>query len=454
MSIPHPTESAGFWLNVAGGGLLTGETSVAGSKNAFHKLLAGCILVPGKHELRNVPNSQDAAALMRIAETLEASVSFDLPARTMRIDSRRVVSRVVPASQSSKSTGSFLMAGALLGRFRRASVGPPGGDQIGERPVDRHIDAFEQLGASARRRGLEFEIEADKLRGGSVTFEGDTVNGTANAILASLGASNSTTISGASIDPDVIALVRFLRAAGAHVDVSGNTIQVSPISGEPRDVVFDVPSDRNDAATLLVAGALCGSELVIVGAPLDEVTALLKVLREMGAVAEVSGDRIRIGKIERGGKAVRLVSGPYPGFPTDWGPLIQVLMTQVSGESVFIEGIHSARFSHVRELQVLGARARLSTLSDAEASAARVDENRQQKLVIHGPTKLVGSAVEADNLRAAAALMLAGLVATGDTMLRGADHLLRGYDDLVARLKACGAQIDTHGSDPVQPRPG
>lgn len=414
-------------LAITGGIALGGSVRVAGSKNAFHKLLAGCIAVPGVHHLLRPPTAGDADALLAMVELLGARVQRG-PGELL-VDTRNLTSASLDATVSEQSTGSFLFAGALLTRFGEADIGPPGGDRLGPRPVDRHLAAFRELGVQTGRHGQQYVMSATQLHGARIHFERDTVNGTTNAVLAAVGALGETVIEHASIDPDVQSLVAFLDQAGVPVATdlaSGSVSVVGPFHGEA-NTHFTVPPDRNDAATLAIAAMLTHGQLELDGITTSALEPLASDLRQTGLVIDdqPGGSMIVQGARWQTGTPLHIRSGPYPGFLTDWGPLVQVVMTQLRGISSFDERVFVSRFDHLSELERMGAQIRVS------GSVAHIG----------GPMRLRGACVAGQNLRGAAALLLAGLIAEGRTTLRGAEHLYRGYDDLIGRLQTLGAQI-------------
>jgi UDP-N-acetylglucosamine 1-carboxyvinyltransferase len=439
--------TSGIWrpdqIRIHGHARLAGAVTIAPSKNAFHKLIAACVAIPAIHRLDRVPLSDDARSLITMTESLGAIVELDTKHETLTLDSTQVSPEPLEQELTLQSTGSFLFAGALLGRFGLAEIGPPGGDQIGARPVDRHLDAFSQLGATVEPTGARYHVSGPLL-GGSVRFARDTVNGTANAILAAVGARGRTVIEHASVDPDVLALVDFLRSAGATVDATLHgrvTVDGSPdFAATTR---YEVPPDRNDAATFAIAGALCGGRVELRRIGPTPLLPLLNALEEAGVVIESTADHIVVrGDIWAGGPPLHIVSGPHPGFLTDWGPLTQVLMTRLSGVSSFHETVHSARFSHVAQLAKMGAVVGVDDAPPEAADYGFPDQSRDGEIVhIGGPTPLHGALVVGDNLRATAALLLAGLIADGETFLDGSEHLARGYVRLVERLRELGADL-------------
>lgn len=438
-----PSSQQSSQITIAGDAHLSGVVPVAGSKNAFHKLIAACIALPAVHHLRGVPQTEDARSLVAITKALGAEVTLDTYRSVLTLDSTRVHPEPLASSLTRHSTGSFLFAGALLGRFGLAEVGAPGGDEIGSRPVDRHLDAFQSLGATIEQERSGYRLFAEPLTGGLIRFERDTVNGTANAILAAVGAQGSTTIEGASIDPDVLTLIDFLRRAGVSIETtSPGSLHIVGRETTVPATSYAVPPDRNDAATLAIAGALCGGEVEIVGIGREPIGPLIAALELAGVPIDSTTSSLVVhGNAWHGGGALQLTSGPYPDFLTDWGPLVQVFMTRLSGRSTFHETVYSARFSHVAELAHMGA---VVSLDDTRSTAAYGFTEASpggQVVQIEGPTRLHGTAVTGDNLRASAALLIAGLIADGHTTLRGSEHLVRGYDNLIKRIRDLGADI-------------
>jgi UDP-N-acetylglucosamine 1-carboxyvinyltransferase len=392
------------------------------------------VVVPGIHELRNVPITGDAGALLSMI-TMLGGTSKRHQDRVV-IDTRGINSKPLAANVTEQSTGSFLFAGALLARFRHADLGPPGGDRLGPRPVDRHLSAFEDLGVSVSQQDREYALSAPQLHPAAIQFDHDTVNGTVNATLAALGARGTTTIDGASIDPDVLSLMGFLQEAGAQVDadVARSRITVQGPYDGMCDTRFAVPADRNDAATLIIAAALCRSTITLRGITTAELSPLLHVLGTIGLrVSDTAHGSITVrGEEWRNRRPLHVESGPYPGFLTDWGPLIQVLMTQLHGVSTFTERIFTARFRHLDEIHKMGAEVHRDSATALTA-------------YISGPTRLHGATVVGQDVRGTAALLLAAMIADGETVLHGVEHLDRGYDDLTGRLQNLGAAIERAG---------
>jgi UDP-N-acetylglucosamine 1-carboxyvinyltransferase len=437
-------------LTVAGGRTLSGRIRIQGSKNAVHKLLAASIVFPGIHLLQNFPRIKDAFGLLDILEFVGARVSFVEP-HTVQIDTRYVEPRAILGELASQSTGTFLFAGALLTRFGEAQVAHPGGDSIGARPVDRHLRAFEALGARTDVEGGLYSVRAVRLRGGDVSFEKQTVNGTANALLAASRAEGITRIHNASRDPDVDNLINFLMSAGARIDATngGRSLSIEGVREGADRTETAVAPDRNDAATFMIAGALCGGEVVLERVRVSQLGPLVQALRRVGITCDTrrrtdGDDDCAVRASELVGPGLTIVSRPYPGFASDWGPMIQVLMTQVPGRSVFHETVFSARFQHVGELRRLGADIHVRRATDQSRKSYDFDERTSSGEIaeIGGPTVLGGGTVRAANVRSGAALALAALVSAGSVEIENVRYLVHGYERFVERLRGLGASVD------------
>jgi len=441
-------------LIIEGGRSLRGEVRIQGAKNAAQKILPATVVFPGEYVIRNIPGIQDSADLIEILRFLRAEVEF-LDDHTARVNTENVVPREIPPDVTAKSTGSFLFAGALLSRFGGVKIWHPGGDRIGRRRVTWHLDAFRRLGASVIEEQDYYEVHATSLTGSTIRFTRRTVNGTVNAILASVRADGVTILENVPLDPEIDNFIEFMQGAGARMGrVKDGQIQVEGVSSGTGKAEIDVIPDRNDAATFVIAGALGSGPVMLRGIYEEHLLPLLAALSTAGVRFETQSDGVRQSlTVQCDGflpPGLHIISRPYPGFSTDWGPMTQVLMTQVPGISTFHETIFSQRFAHVEYLIKMGA--------DIEYFNPEVDDSIYNfvrdptaglfhAVRIKGPTKLHGTVVDASDVRAGAALVLASLIADGTTEVTSVHQIDRGYEAFAERLKQLGASIERVRND-------
>jgi UDP-N-acetylglucosamine 1-carboxyvinyltransferase len=409
-------------LVIEGGTPLSGTVRVSPAKNAVLPLMAAALLAPGVSRLRQVPRLADVRTLGRLLEHLGARVEAE--GGGLRLDATEVDGREAPYELVKTMRASVLVLGPLVGRFGRARVSLPGGCAIGARPINLHLKGLEALGARVRLEHGYVEVEADRLVGGRVVLDLPTVTGTENLAMAACLARGTTVIENAAREPEVLDLLECLGKMGARIRGAGSNLleiegveELSPFDHQP------IP-DRIEAGTLLVAAALCGGEVAVEGARAAHLDALLAKLREAGADVEASSGGIGV----RGrppARSVDMRTSPYPGFPTDMQAQFMALMARGRGLSVIAEKVFENRFMHVSELNRMGADI------TAEGSSA----------VVRGVRRLSGARVMATDLRASAALVLAGLVAEGTTVVSRVYHLDRGYEALETKLSGLGARI-------------
>jgi UDP-N-acetylglucosamine 1-carboxyvinyltransferase len=412
---------------VSGGTPLRGEVRIAGAKNAVLKLMAAAALTEEPVILRNVPRISDVAILREVM----SDIGFDV--RRSNGDSLEIEAvdarwLFVPLEAAAKMRASFMLLGPLLGRFGRVIIPNPGGDRIGRRPVDLHVAAMEQLGATvAYRNGYYFaEAPADGLRGGRITFPDVTVMGTENAMLAASLARGATVIENAAAEPEVDDLLEMMRGMGARIErTAPRRIEVE---GVPRlhGVEHSVIGDRLEAETFAIAAAVTGGDVTLTGVDPQHLTAFLDVLERIGVPFETGEGQLRVrGSTERY-RPVDIETRPYPGFATDFQAPLAVLMTQADGESTIHETIYEDRLDYTRELCKMGAVIEV------------LDERRARIL---GPASLRGADVDIADLRAGATLILAALAAEGTSTITGVEHVDRGYEHIEGKLVALGARI-------------
>jgi UDP-N-acetylglucosamine 1-carboxyvinyltransferase len=425
---PQPVQREAF--RVTGGAKLEGTIQVAGAKNAALKLLAAATLTGERCRFSNVPEIEDVRVM---AETLrDLGVVVDHPeANVYEVAAGDVDWLFVPLEAAAKMRASFMLLGPLLARFGEVIISNPGGDRIGRRPVDLHVDAMRAMGASIDYRyGYYYAKAPGRLRGSDVTFPFVSVMGTENAMLAATLAEGHTTIRPAAREPEIDDLIAFLRKMGAEVDrTAPDTIEVNG-KKRLRGADHSVVPDRIEAGTFAVAAAMTGGHVTLERARCDHLAALVEVLGRMGIDVDCGTDRLTVDATTVGPgafSAVDIETGPYPGLATDLQPPTAVLLTQAAGRSTVHETIFEDRLEWMTELRRMGA---------------QVDLPDAHHAVIQGPAKLVGADVEISDLRAGASLILAALAASGTSTIHGGHHVRRGYENIERKFLDLGARIE------------
>jgi UDP-N-acetylglucosamine 1-carboxyvinyltransferase len=425
--IPEPVTREVF--RIEGGVALNGEVPISGSKNAALKMLAAATLTGERCRFTNVPEIEDVRVM---AETLrDLGVVVDHPApNTYEVASGDVEWLFVPLEAAAKMRASFMLLGPLLSRFGRVIISNPGGDRIGRRPVDLHVEAMRTLGATIEyRNGYYFATAPGRLRGTEVRFPFVSVMGTENAMLAATLADGHTVIRPAAREPEVDDLIVFLQKMGADVERTyPDTIEVRG-RRRLRGAEHQVIPDRIEAGTFAVAGAVTGGQVTLTGAPCDHMTAFLEAIERAGVAARCEGDRIFIdgrGLADGAFRAIAIETAPYPGLATDVQPPTSVLLTQAQGISTVHEAIFEDRLEWLTELNRMGA---------------QIDLVDNHHATIHGRTPLRGADVEIGDLRAGASLILAALAAEGESTIHGAHHVERGYENIERKFADLGARI-------------
>ncbi|MBQ6254983.1 MAG: UDP-N-acetylglucosamine 1-carboxyvinyltransferase [Clostridia bacterium] len=423
-----------YKLLITGGIPLTGETYVSGGKNTSVAVIPAALLSDEPCTIENLPDIEDVRVLTDILRLLGAQVDYQPAARRMIVDPRTLSSCKVSYRQSQRMRASYYLLGALLGRCGEAEVGYPGGCSIGARPVDQHLKAFRAMGAEVEERGAKITAKG-KMRGAQVFFDRITVGGTINAMLAAAKAEGSTILYNAAREPHVVDLANFLNSMGCRVRGAGtDTIR---IVGAKRlhGSVYTVIPDQIETGTLMIAAAATRGDVVIRGCIPAHMDALTAKLLEMGVSVGDMDDAIRV-RTARGHRAVNIKTQEYPGFPTDLQQPMSALLTRANGDSVVIETIFEARFKHLMEMQRMGAHVRIL----------------EQTALIEGVPELYGAPVTATDLRAGAALVVAGLMANGTTEIYEPGYIERGYEHIEEKLRALGANIRREPLDPMEMR--
>ena len=409
-------------LKINGQQELTGEIKISGAKNSVVALIPAAILSDEEVTLYNVPNISDTNALIDIIELLNGKVEYKN--ETMKIDTHNIENKVVPENLSKKLRASYYFMGALLAKFHYAEIYFPGGCNIGSRPIDFHINGFKKLGAEVTIEGNKYIFKADKLKGARIYLDFASVGATINIMLAAVKAEGTTYMSNAAKEPEIVNIASLLNNMGAKITGAGTSeIKIEGVDKLGKGVI-DVIPDRIEAGTYTIIGALLGKNLKISGIIEDHIDALLSKLKEMGVPIEVDNNNLIISRPEKY-KPINVKTLVFPGFATDLGQPMSVLLTQADGMSIFEETIYENRMGHIKYLQKMGANIRVN----------------DRTAIIVGKTPLKGEEVIATDLRAGAAMVIAGLIAEGTTIISEIDHILRGYENIVEKLSGVGAKI-------------
>jgi len=410
-------------LKIRGGARLEGEVAVAGAKNAALPILAAALLTADELVLENVPQLADITTMGRLLSGMGARLKRD--GSRVAVSADAITAIEAPYELVKTMRASILVLGPLLARFGQADVSLPGGCAIGARPVDQHIKGLRALGARIEIEHGYIVAEAPRLRGAHIVTDMVTVTGTENLMMAACLAAGETVIENAAREPEVVDLARCLNAMGARVRGAGTDRIVVDGVERLHGATHRVLPDRIETGTFLVAAAACGGDVRLTGAAPETLDAVLDKLRETGAQVHAGADWIRITASGRP-RPVSLRTAPYPAFPTDMQAQVMALDCTALGVGRITETIFENRFMHVLELQRLGAQI------DIEGNTA----------IVRGVPQLSGATVMATDLRASASLVIAGLVADGETVIDRIYHLDRGYDRMENRLAALGARIE------------
>jgi UDP-N-acetylglucosamine 1-carboxyvinyltransferase len=415
---------AGERYIVEGGRPLSGQVRVSGNKNFADYAMCATLLSADDCILENVPAIEDVSHMTAILRRLGAEVE-DLGSGRLRINGAKVQALDAPSELVINLRASFLVMGAMLTRFGRAACCPPGGDVIGQRPLDIHLAGFRALGAEVYRRGDQFVAEGERLRGAKVVLDYPSVMGTLNVLLAATMAKGVTTIINAAMEPEVVALTEMLNRMGAKIrGAGGHTLEIEGVT-ELRGTTQRILPDRVEAGTYALAVAATRGEAEILEAIPDHLDALIWKLHEAGVrVRPVEGGLVVTGMDSY--RAVTAQAVPYPGLATDLHPQLAAFLTQAKGVSVIHERVYDNRLLYISELRKMGA--------DVVTAG--------QTAIVSGPTHLYGTPVRCMDVRAGAALVVAALTAEGPTEINDIYHLDRGYEALEDKLRSLGASIE------------
>jgi UDP-N-acetylglucosamine 1-carboxyvinyltransferase len=409
---------------ISGGEPLNGEVQISGAKNAVLPILAATLLADGPMEISNVPHLHDVTTTMELLGRMGVQLTVDEKMR-ITVDPTTITSHIAPYDLVKTMRASILVLGPLVARFGAAEVSLPGGCAIGSRPVDQHIRGLRALGADITVENGYIVAKAKRLRGARIVMDMVTVTGTENIMMAAALASGTTVIENAAQEPEVLDLANCLNAMGAKVSGAGSATLV--IEGVERlhGCSYEVLPDRIETGTFLVAGAITRGRVMAKRARPDTLDAVLVKLEESGAHINTGPDWIEVDMRGNRPKAVNLTTAPYPAFPTDMQAQFIALNSAAEGVGIVTETVFENRFMHIQELQRLGA-------------DIRVEGNTA---ISRGVTTMSGAPMMATDLRASASLVLAGLVASGETTVDRIYHIDRGYENIEEKLSGLGAKI-------------
>ena len=409
---------------INGGHPLKGEVTISGAKNSVVALIPATILADDIVTLDGVPDISDVASLIEIMTIMGAKI--ERKEDSLVIDPRGVKNMPMPFGKINSLRASYYFYGSLLGRYGQATVGLPGGCDLGPRPIDLHLKAFEAMGAAMTMDGSSMKLETDgkPLQGSNIYMDTVSVGATINTILAAVKAEGRTVIENAAREPEIIDVVTLLNNMGAHIRGAGTDIII--IDGVPQlhGTRHQVIPDRIEAGTYIALAAAIGEGIQINNVLYEHLESYIAKLEEMGVRMTISEDSIFVEK-QTGLKAIQIKTSPYPGFATDLQQPITPLLLTAVGRGRIVDTIYEKRVNHVPELAKMGAT--ISTLND--------------HIIYEGPNQLTGSSVKATDLRAGAALVIAGLMASGTTEITNVEYILRGYSDIIHKLTQLGADI-------------
>ncbi|VYT73502.1 UDP-N-acetylglucosamine 1-carboxyvinyltransferase 2 [Streptococcus parasanguinis] len=409
---------------INGGRPLKGEVTISGAKNSVVALIPATILADDIVTLDGVPDISDVASLIEIMTIMGAKI--ERKEDSLIIDPRGVKDMPMPFGKINSLRASYYFYGSLLGRYGQATVGLPGGCDLGPRPIDLHLKAFEAMGAAMTMDGSSMKLATDgkPLQGANIYMDTVSVGATINTILAAVKAKGRTVIENAAREPEIIDVVTLLNNMGAHIRGAGTDIII--IDGVPHlhGTRHQVIPDRIEAGTYIALAAAIGEGIQINNVLYEHLESYIAKLEEMGVRMTISEDSIFVEK-QTGLKAIQIKTSPYPGFATDLQQPITPLLLTAAGRGRIVDTIYEKRVNHVPELAKMGAT--ILTLND--------------HIIYEGPNQLTGSSVKATDLRAGAALVIAGLMASGTTEITNVEYILRGYSDIIHKLTQLGADI-------------
>lgn len=409
---------------IQGGNRLSGEVTIGGAKNSTVALIPAAILADTPVQFDTVPDILDVHNLMIILESMNVKSSFKHG--VLNIDPTQIMEAELPSKAIKSLRASYYFMGALLGRFHRATVTFPGGDNIGPRPIDQHLKAFKALGANVSESGGTVKMDAPNgLHGTRIFMDMVSVGATINAVLAAVRAQGTTIIENAAREPEIVDLATFLNNMGAKIrGVGTDTIRITGVDTLQSMNTHTIIADRIETGTYLSLAAAMGDGVMLNNVIPEHLEAYTSKLIDMGVDLQIDSDKIYVPKTDHL-KPISVKTMPYPGFATDLQQPLTPLLSKATGESTIVDTIYPKRVKHIPELQKMGM--------DIEAQDGRI--------VVRHTEKLHGADVKAGEIRAGASLMIAGLMADGETVIHDADHILRGYDRVVWKLNRLNANV-------------
>lgn len=414
-------------LMIEGGHPLQGTVSISGAKNSAVALIPAAILASSPVSIDSLPDISDVRILADLLKEIGGDVQFDN--HTLTVHPEHMLPMPLPNGKVKKLRASYYLMGAMLGRFKKAVIGLPGGCNLGPRPIDQHIKGFEALGATVTNEQGAMYLRADELRGARIYLDVVSVGATINIMLAAVKAKGQTVIENAAKEPEIIDVATILTSMGARIKGAGtDVIRIDGVD-ELHGCRHSIIPDRIEAGTYMIIAAAVGKEILIDNVISQHVEPLTAKLREMGTTIEIGDDQI----LMHGSASLNHVDIKtlvHPGFPTDLQQPMTALLTRADGTSLVTDTIYQSRFKHIDELRRMGARLKI------EGGSAMID----------GPVRLQGAKVKASDLRAGAALIVAGLMAEGITEISGLEYIDRGYSQVVEKLWGLGANIWRDGT--------
>ena len=407
---------------IKGSNKLEGKVKISGSKNAALPIIAASILNAGKTTLYNVPNIHDTQMMFEILKNLGGKV--EKKNNKIIIDTSKIKKYEIPEDLMRLMRSSVILAGSLIGKYQKAIFSYPGGCDIGTRPIDLHLKGFEKLGINITKNYGNISCICDKIVGEKIDLDFPSVGATENIMLASCLGEGTTQINNAAREPEIIDLQNFLNKMGAKIQGAGsNKIQIEGVK-KLNDVSYNIMPDRIETGTFLCAAAMSQGNIIIENTNINHITPIISKLEEANCKLKLEKDKIEL-KAPKKLKALEIRTMPYPGFPTDMQSIFVSMLTIAKGTSIIVENIFESRYKFTQELIRMGAKITI------EGKSA----------IVKGTRKLYGANVNATDLRGGAALVLAGIVAKGETTIENIEYILRGYENLNKKLENLGVNI-------------
>ena len=412
-------------LVITGPTPLRGDVTISGAKNAAVAIIPATILINGVCTIENLPNISDVKSYCEILKTLGIKITW-INRHTIQVDSRKITSSSAPLDLTRKFRASYYLIGALLGRCGHAEVGLPGGCNLGPRPIDQHIKGFEALGAKVNVSNGNITATCDKLKANSIYMDIVSVGATMNIILASVLAEGTTTIDNAAKEPHIVDLANFLNTMGADIRGAGtDVIKINGVKELKGNATYSIVPDQIEAGTFMLAAIASKGDITVHNCITKHLEPVIAKILEIGGNVDANGDHVRVWWTKRTTKA-NIKTLPYPGFPTDLQPQMGVALSTAEGTSIINESIWESRFQYTEELNKMGANI------SAHGKTA----------VFDGVESLSGAPVYATDLRAGAALIIAGVSADGTTEIYNLEHIDRGYENIEDKFRKLGADIE------------